>query len=78
MELDRYIIFTIGPGKKHKAETIEKMKKSQNGKQEGEKNSQFGTYWIRHQELGNKKIKKEELDHYLEAGWVRGRKYEIK
>ncbi len=39
----------------------------------GEKNSQYGTCWIT-KEGDNKKIKKEDLDFYLNEGWVRGRK----
>ncbi len=63
-------------GKKHTAETIQKQKETFIVKQHqaGEKNSQFGTCWIRHSEHGNKKIKKEELDSYLEQGWIKGRK----
>ena len=43
-------------GKKHKIETIEKLKG--HSRQNGEKNSQYGTCWITHPELGNKKIEK--------------------
>jgi hypothetical protein len=39
----------------------------------GNKNSQFGTCWVRNS-LGNKKIKKEELDTYISNGYVIGRK----
>jgi len=37
--------------------------------QQGEKNSQFGTTWIWCKEEGNKKIKKELLQEYLDKGW---------
>lgn len=37
--------------------------------QQGEKNSQFGTTWIWCKEEGNKKIKKEVLQEYLNKGW---------
>ena len=41
--------------------------------QQGEKNSQYGTCWI-HNNKENKKIKKEELDNYINSGWIKGRK----
>ena len=43
------------------------------GHMQGEKNSQFGTCWVTN---GVKpiKIKKEELEQYLLAGWSKGRK----
>ena len=47
-----------------------------NGYQKGERNSQFGTCWIYNLELKeNKKIKLEELDNWIEKGWIKGRKY---
>ena len=59
-------------GKKHTKETILKMKSSQKGKQSAEKNSQYGTCWIT-DEVKNKKVKKEEIDFWLEQGYRRGR-----
>jgi hypothetical protein len=44
------------------------------GRGKGSKNSQFGTCWIYHSKLGNKKISKEELDKYLSLGYNKGRK----
>jgi len=44
------------------------------GRGKGNKNSQFGTCWITHTELGNKKISKDELDKFLSLGYTRGRK----
>jgi hypothetical protein len=60
-------------GKKHSAETKEKISHShkQNKKSVGIKNSQYGTTWIWCKELGNKKIKKELLNEYLEKGWTK-------
>ena len=58
-------------GKKHKKETIDKLKG--HDRQIGEKNSQFGTCWITNNNEC-KKIKKEDLDIYLNDGWRRGRK----
>ena len=41
--------------------------------QQGEKNSQYGTCWI-HNDVENKKIKKDELCTYINLGWIKGRK----
>ena len=41
--------------------------------QKGEKNSQYGTCWI-HNNNESIKIKKEELEKYISAGWIKGRK----
>lgn len=57
-------------GKRHSLETIQKMRKPKNL---GENNSQFGTCWIcRDEEV--KKVKKENLQSWLDNGWKRGRK----
>lgn len=62
-------------GKKHRPETIEKMKLSHAGLQVGEKNSQFGTCWIYSSETKqNKKINKDDLEMFLKQGWIKGRK----
>ena len=60
-------------GKKHKPESIEKIR---NADRTGEKNSQFGTYWVYHQDFGPKKIKSEEFEEYVLQGWKRGRSAE--
>jgi hypothetical protein len=57
-------------GKKHRPETIEKMKESHKGAGKGDKNSQYGTCWITN-EVENKKICKGEL---IPEGWKLGRK----
>ena len=59
-------------GKKHSEETMEKLKGHK--RQVGQLNSQFGTCWITHPTLGNKKIKKEDISKYLSAGYSVGRK----
>ena len=41
--------------------------------QQGNKNSQFGTCWIWHELVGNKKCKREHLPLYIEQGWYKGR-----
>lgn len=68
----KYDTFT---GKHHSNDTINKMKLSHklNGDQIGEKNSQFGTCWIRKKNK-NKKINKNELNIWLNNGWIKGRK----
>lgn len=39
-----------------------------------ELNSQWGSFWVNHPEMGNKKIRGEEnLDVYINSGWNRGR-----
>ena len=57
-------------GKRHKKETIQKMKKSKNV---GKLNSQYGTKWINKDDV-IKKIKENELEYYLNNGWIQGRK----
>jgi len=59
--------------KKHKPETIEKMKKTKScGFGIGKNNSQYGTCWITNGKE-NKKVKKEELDKYIKLGYYKGR-----
>jgi hypothetical protein len=60
-------------GKKHSDETKELLCEIRKGTGIGEKNSQYGTCWIT-KDGANKKIKKEDLDSYLNEGWVKGRK----
>ena len=62
-------------GKSHKEETILLMKEKKKGHGIGELNSQFNTCWIHNLENKiNKKIKKEEIEKYIEKGWSKGRK----
>jgi len=53
----------------------EKRRQTMNerGHQQGEKNSQFGTYWVTNG-VKHVKIKKEELEEYLARGYSKGRK----
>jgi len=60
-------------GKKHKEETKRKIGKANSIQQKGEKNSQFGKIWI-HNEMESIKIKKEDLQEYLDKNWKKGRK----
>lgn len=68
---------TIWTGKKHKNDSIEKMKlaHAKNKHQQGEKNSQYGTCWITNVDNVSKKINQSELSEYISNGWQRGRKY---
>ena len=59
--------------KKHSEETKKLLKSVMKGKGIGKNNSQFGTCWIT-KDGTNKKIKKEELETYLNEGWLKGRK----
>ena len=60
-------------GKNHSDETKQKMSEIRKGKGIGESNSQYGTCWITMDGI-NKKIKKEDIETYLNEGWVKGRK----
>jgi len=66
----KYDTFT---GKKHSEESKQKMRDSAKGKQEGSKNSQYGTCWITNG-TENKKIKKEDLELWESKGFKTGRK----
>lgn len=59
---------------KHSEETKILMSQSSKGMGVGENNSQFGTCWITRDGL-NKKIKKEDLNNYINEGWYKGRKF---
>lgn len=64
---------------KHSEQTKNKLRQiyKKNGHQKGERNSQFGTKWINNG-IQNKKIKKDELNTYIENGWVSGKIKKIK
>ncbi len=59
-------------GRKHKDETKEKIGKTNSIKQQGKNNSQYGTCWITKDNI-NKKIKKEQLESFIDLGWIKGR-----
>lgn len=62
-------------GRKHRKESKKAIGLANSIQQKGEKNSQFGTVWISHFEQKiSKRIKINELDTYLNEGWVKGRK----
>lgn len=56
-------------GRKHKEETKTKMRESSKGSGIGEKNSQYGTYWITN---GSESIKIKK-DENIPTGWCKGR-----
>jgi len=60
-------------GKKHTEETKKIISDIKKGTGLGELNSQFGTCWITKDGI-NKKIKKEEINTFIQQGWVKGRK----
>lgn len=64
-------------GRKHSEETKIKMSNTikERGLHKGEKNSQYGTCWIYSlEEKKSKKIKKSEIQIYLDKGWKKGRR----
>jgi len=62
-------------GIKHTEETKKKIGKANSIHQKGNKNSQYGTCWIYNVELKeNKKIKVNDLQCYLNSGWIVGRR----
>lgn len=63
-------------GRKHKESSKKLVGEKNSITQKGEKNSQYGTYWITKNNV-NKKIKSIELNSYLNDGWVRGVKSKI-
>lgn len=74
---ERYLSGELVPvwkDRKHSKETREKMclTHKSNKDQQGERNSQYGTCWV-YNEKGNIKIKKEELQEYLNNGYIKGR-----
>lgn len=60
-------------GKKHSDEFRNMISAANKIHQRGINNHQYGTCWI-YNESGNKKIKKDDLQQYLDAGYVKGRK----
>ena len=62
--------------RKHSEETKAKWKLSRSQHQSGEKNSSYGTCWVIKADIKPIKIKKEQLDEYIQNGYSRGRKYD--
>lgn len=57
----------------HRTDTKEQMSRSHQGKHDGPLNSQYGTAWVSNSNE-TIKISLEKLDHYMQLGYVRGRK----
>jgi hypothetical protein len=60
-------------GKQHTVETKRIIGEKSSIYQKGDRNSQFGTCWITHNTLGNKKINKDDLNKFLSLGYTKGR-----
>ena len=61
--------------RKHTEESKRKIGQANAIHQKGESNSQYGKCWIYNLELKeNKKISKEDLQLWLDKGWIKGRK----
>jgi hypothetical protein len=73
LEIDPNYLKGRGKGNFHSEETKQLMSEQRKGTGTGETNSQYGTCWIT-KDGTNKKIKKEDLETYLNEGWVKGRK----
>jgi group I intron endonuclease len=61
-------------GRKHTEETRQQMRDSAKNVHSGSRNSQFGTCWIT-RDNESKKIKKSDLDAWIQLGWIQGRTY---
>ena len=62
-------------GRHHKQETKDKLSKSCVKKKLGENNPMYGMVWITNNETNKSiRIKKDELNQYLNNGWRKGRK----
>ena len=61
-------------GKKHKQESKDKIGEKNSIHQKGEGNSQYGTCWVYKEDIGNKKIKKEDIEIFTKNGWKKGRR----
>ena len=70
---EKRIKYVGGLNRKVSDETKRKIGRANSIKQKGEYNSQYGTCWIK-KEKEVKKIKKENLQQYLNEGWSLGRK----
>ena len=64
--------YDLFKGKKHTENTKLKISKSKKNKNIGVNNSQYGTCWVS-KDNKNIKIKKNELDQWLDKGWVKGK-----
>ena len=64
--------------RKHKESTKKLIGEKTSISQQGEKNSRYGTCWIYNlAEKINRSIPKEDLQFWIEQGWIKGRKMEF-
>jgi hypothetical protein len=62
-------------GCKHKDSSKFAIGRANSVSQKGERNSRFGTMWIKNDELQqSRKVSKSELETFIQQGWVCGRK----
>ena len=78
---ERYVsgeLVYVWKGRQHEKEYFEKIKKTfkEIKHQQGEKNSRYGTVWVTKNGV-NKSINKNELEFYINDGWVKGRKLNL-
>lgn len=69
-------LIPIWQGRKHKSNFFIKVKETYKKikHQQGERNSQYGTCWVHNTDTQqNLRIKKEELDLYIQQGYIKGR-----
>jgi hypothetical protein len=72
---EKHRLDRIWTGKRHTEEAKRKIGKANSVHQTGQGNSQFGTVWINNPLLKmSKKVKKDELESWLEKGWIKGRR----
>lgn len=77
-DLDEYLKNGYQVGKKYHKIVCQKLVDAHKKFhfQAGEKNSQYGTCWI-HNDKENKKIKKIDLENYINNGWLKGMKMKL-
>jgi len=59
-------------GKKHTEEARKKISEASSNREKGKGNSNYGMKWMNNN-IQSKKIKKEEIQHYLDNGWKFGK-----
>jgi len=79
LKKNKHKYFGYWTGKRHTKESKIKIGKVTSKAQKGKGNSQYGTCWIHNIELKeSKRIKKEELQNWVNKGWLKGRKIYFK
>jgi hypothetical protein len=71
----RSMMGTLFAGKQHTEETKRRIGKANSKRQSGEGNSNYGKSWIYHPvEKRSIRVPRDQLENFLEQGWVKGRK----